>query len=542
MISRHSGIGRRALPLITALLALAGCGGRAQSSSPRLVVLVVIDTLRDDHLTAERMPRTVAALAGARRFTGTRANASWTLPSMASALTSRPVGELSGSDGTLVGIPEAETTLAERLHGAGFATGAFVANGTLRRGNGFAQGFDRFETPTKPEDPSPDAATVVASARAFLAAQRGRDAFVWLHLMEPHEPWPDREGRGRVAVQSHVVAHRERLATAAETTAMRELYALDVAACDAALAPFLEELPPDAVIVVTADHGELLGEGETWGGVWGHGLTVYDTVLAVPLLVRAPGVAAGDDPRPAELLDLVPTLLARLPREEPGETGAPLSGVDLVSAPLSAGRPRLAATWSAGPLRWSYRRGDLAALAHFSTQAEAASTAAVAVRETLPLPAGIWAYDPRLDPMAERGVPLGGADLAEVAAAFAHDLGAMVPGFQALVVGEAPGGAVEFETAGAARLAQLFAAAPLAVERAPGRLRISMPKDSGFVLAAFAADEKLRPLGEGWSLGRDAPPAIANPGRASWRNPRPARSQEPQAELVEHLRALGYLR
>ena len=159
------------------LLCLAACknpvfGPRDLRDSPtasrRLVVLVVVDTLRDDFVDRASMPRTLAALSGARRFTDTRANSSWTLPSLASAFTSRPVLELTSSDGSLIGIPPTETTLAERLHDAGFATAAFVANATLRNGNGFAQGFDRFETTGAVADPPPDAQVILAAARSWI--------------------------------------------------------------------------------------------------------------------------------------------------------------------------------------------------------------------------------------------------------------------------------------------------------------------------------------------------------------------------------------
>ena len=500
----------------------------------RLVVLVVIDTLRDDFVAPATMPRTLAALAGARRFTDVRANASWTLPSMASALTSRPVLELTAPDGTLIGIPSEVPTLAERLRDAGFATAAFVANGTLREGNGFAQGFDRFETTGDPADPPPDAAPLLAAARGWIAEHAERDAFVWLHLMEPHEPLRDHAGRGRTAAPSKTLASRERPATPEEAATVRELYRLEVAHADELLAPFLRELPASAVVALTADHGEMLGEGT----VWGHGLTLYDPVLRVPFLLRAPDTDGVRDDQPAELLDLVPTLLARLGVAAP--PGA-LAGVDLLSR-ARRDRPRLAATFSAGPLRWSYHRGALAALAHFAPQGALTATARTASQEVHPLPTGVWAYAPDEEPVGRAGAPLAGGALAEVAAAFARDVGQMVPGYQALVVEHAADLELAFAVGGAEELAQVHATAAVRLAREADRLALSWPSPQPLALVAFGRAAPVRPVGPRWKVGDRTPPPVEVPGLLLWRNPRAATAQHPQAEILEHLRALGYLR
>jgi hypothetical protein len=62
--------------------------------APRLLVLVVVDTLRDDHVDPQRMPGVVSAFAAGRRWRETMANCSWTLPSVASLFTSRQVLDL----------------------------------------------------------------------------------------------------------------------------------------------------------------------------------------------------------------------------------------------------------------------------------------------------------------------------------------------------------------------------------------------------------------------------------------------------------------
>ena len=499
----------------------------------RLVLLVVVDALRDDHLSPALMPRTLAALGRARRYLDTRANASWTLPSMASLMSARAPLALTAPDGTLIGLPAGIPTLAAAFREAGFATAAFVANGTLREANGLGRGFGHFAGTGAVEEPPTDSAPLLAAATRWLAAHRGEDRFVWVHLMEPHEPLRDHEGRGRVAVEARIVAGRDRAPTAQEAATFRALYAGEVAYLDGHLGPFLAALEPGATVALTADHGEMLGE-ET---AWGHGTTLYDPVLQVPLLLAGPGIAAGADPAPAELLDLAPTLL--------GRTGLALAGAegrDLLAAPPPPDRVRLAATFSAGPLRWAWQRGEWTALAHFASQPGLAPASQVALHERHPLPAGCRLFHRTRDPRGEAGGALAGDLLAAVAAAFAADVGRLAPGIQLLATGLAAGEEVAVEAAGEPEIVQLLATSPARVARRGATLALSWPAPEPLTLAVLGGRARVAPAGPGWEVGRDAPPALRIPGRALWRNARDPALQHPQDEVLSRLRALGYLR
>lgn len=494
----------------------------------RLVVLVVIDTLRDDHLDVALTPSILEALGGARRFVDTRANASWTLPSMASALTSRPVLGLTAPDGTLIGIPPDLETLAQRFRTLGYATAGFVANGTLREGNGFGTGFSRFVGTGAVEEPPTDVAVMLERAREWIAAHQGEDAFVWIHLMEPHEPLRDHAGLGRAAVEARVLASRELRPTVGQADTFRALYAGEVRYLDQWLGPFLAELPESAVIALTSDHGEMLGERESWG----HGLTVYPEVLRVPLLIRAPGVEPGDEAAPAQLLDLAPTLL--------GAVGAELAGAAGRNLMLDRGGAavRTAATFSAGPLRWSWRADDGEVIAHFSRQEGLAPASQVVLHEIDPLPTG-WSVEGGAAPGQQE---LAGSLLQRVGKDFAVDVGAWVPGLQVLAGGIAAGEPLEVETRGEVRIEQVLAVSATKVDRDRSRLALTWSEDQPLVLVVLGG-APVTPAGEGWIVGREGrPPVLRLPGKALWRNPRQARVQHPQEELLAHLRALGYLR
>jgi hypothetical protein len=284
-------------------------------------------------------------------------------------------------------------------------------------------------------------------------------------------------------------------------------------------------------VALTADHGEMLGE-ET---AWGHGTTVFDPVIRVPLLLAGPGIPAGDDPAPAALLDLAPTLLARAGLSLPGA-----EGFDLLTAPPPPTRVRLAATFSVGPLRWVWQRGDRTVIAHFSPQPGLAPESQVALHERHPLPAGWRVFDHRGTAVGLGAEALTGELLADVAAAFAADAGRLAPGIQLLATGLAPGEELAVEVSGEPEIVQLLATSPPRVERRDTTLALSWPQGEPLVLAALAG--RVRPAGPGWATGRDAPPALQVPGRALWRNRRDAAAQHPQDEVLAHLRALGYLR
>ncbi len=228
-----------------------------QLARPQVLVFVLVDTLRAEAVNADLTPSILQALEGARVYEDTTANAPWTLPSVASMFSSRPVLDITTPSGDLVGIPRGFDTWAGALRRAGFSGGAVVANYTVHVQNGFAQGFDSFSVPDilPPKGGLPDASWVVAQARGWLDAHAGEHAFLYLHLMDPHEPYRDHENGGP-RPDLFGLAHRNREASAQEQLHLRDLYDGEVRHVDHALGPFLESVGDDAVVVFTSDHGE----------------------------------------------------------------------------------------------------------------------------------------------------------------------------------------------------------------------------------------------------------------------------------------------
>ncbi len=285
------------------------------------VILVTIDTLRYDAVGFDGNRRVETPLldrlaAGGRVFTDAHAHNVVTLPSHTNILTGLYPYQHGVRDNSGFILAKSVPTLATYLHRAGYATGAFVGAYPLDHSFGLDHDFDVYDD-RYPRGSTPDEFViaerrgdqVVAPARSWWDGRRGRKRFLWVHLYDPHAAYAAPEP----------FASRFKDAP----------YLGEVSAADAFLRPLFEPLltgreqagrERPVLVVVTADHGEALGEH----GELTHGLFAYEATLKVPLVIWGPGVAPGRDPRPARHVDLCPTILAAVglpvPRTLPGRS------------------------------------------------------------------------------------------------------------------------------------------------------------------------------------------------------------------------------
>ncbi len=303
--------------------AAMGCGGPAPGATgggPPLrggdVLLVTIDTLRADAVGFAGNRRvetpTLDRLAAAGRvFTDAHAHNVVTLPSHTNILTGRYPYQHGVRENSGFVLATTVPTLGTMLGGAGYATAAFVAAFPLDRRFGLGRGFAVYDDSfPRGSDPAQFVLAerrgdkVVTPALAWWRQHRGQRRFLWVHLYDPHAAYEPPEP----------FASRYR----------DDPYLGEVAATDSFLAPlllpFLRGEEPPALVVVTADHGESLGEH----GELTHGLFAYEATLKVPLVVWYPGIAPGRDERAARHVDIVPTVLAALglavPADLPGRS------------------------------------------------------------------------------------------------------------------------------------------------------------------------------------------------------------------------------
>ena len=255
--------------VILAGLTLVSCGSREPRPD---VVILCLDSLRADHFTPDTMPNLYAVTTHGVQFLNARANAPWTIPSIAGVFTGRlpsdhglnmEATELTGS-----AIRRDVPTLAELFSAAGYSTAAFVTWGPLMPTVGFARGFDEYVEINRKEGSDID--DVVTSAVNFLVQESSPPRFVYIHSFAAH--LPDTSGS----------------------------YAEDVARTDSALVPLITYLlDRDTISVVFSDHGEDLSGDENR-----HEFALSEALLRVPLVLYSPGFGSKVRSEPVQLLDV----------------------------------------------------------------------------------------------------------------------------------------------------------------------------------------------------------------------------------------------
>jgi len=283
-------------------------------------VLVVLDTVRAertslcgyDHPTTPVLDA-LAARDDARTSCRAYTPGDWTLPSHASFFTGRQVLEhgahrVAGGDDigewlSVRPLDDRLPTLAEELAEQGYQTVSVSGNPLLSHETGLVRGFERVRSGGFGD--LEGERLVAALEDELLALDPSRPLFLFLNIADAHEPWDaigeghpwlaPRPGMARdlAAWWSGDPVRRERYLAALEP-----LYTHGVERADRTLGAslaLLEErgwLGPDALLVVTSDHGELLGEH----GLVGHGRTLLEPNNHVFLVAQGPGVPALGEP------------------------------------------------------------------------------------------------------------------------------------------------------------------------------------------------------------------------------------------------------
>lgn len=346
------GSGARLAAVAALAFRVVACGSPAATGPRPDLLLVVVDTLRADHLGCyghgrDTSPAIDAFAASAVRFEAAYATAPWTMPSVATALT--------GLHPTVHGVtalarlPDDVPTLAGILARAGYRTGAVVSHRLAGRLPGFDRGFELFDEGQARGHRYMSTPGVVRRARELLDTLAGGDEpfFLFVHLFDPHYDYlrhprigfaPPRAGS--LDGDERIDDLRARLGdlTPEEIGFLSDLYDEEIRFTDRGVGTLLRilarrGLADGTLVVLTADHGEeLVGRG------WlGHTRTLYEELVRVPLLVRGPGVAA---PRtvdaPVSLVSLLPTLLELMgvPRD-----GVAAEGPSLAPLLRGAGPP-----------------------------------------------------------------------------------------------------------------------------------------------------------------------------------------------------------
>jgi choline-sulfatase len=284
------------------------------------IVLVSIDTLRRDHVGAygygkPTTPRLDALARDGVVCEDAVSTSSWTLPAHLSMLTSVDPGLHGGVD-LRHGYNKGPATLTSTLRAAGFATHAVTSHLYVSSVYGLDDGFDSLDFHQDRK------ATDVANRGMDVIDRFGdRPFFLFLHLYDPHWHYdPPKEALapfakpytgGLTGLWGDFSKRDRKSVTAADLEHLLALYDGEIRYADAEVGRVLDHLAArgldkSTLVLVTSDHGEEFLEH----GSWEHQKTLYEEVIRVPLVLRAPGVVPRREPAQATLLDVAPTLAA----------------------------------------------------------------------------------------------------------------------------------------------------------------------------------------------------------------------------------------
>lgn len=298
---------RTALLILVILLAGAGPScGRNGDGGPSSLVLIVIDTLRADHLGCYGYPEASTPVLDALAARGTRfaravTPVPVTLPAMSSLLTGRYPYRHRVRDNEQYVLPDDEVTLTERFRKAGWKTAAVVASGILAADRGLDQGFEVYDDRFGGEYPVYQPALAVF-ADEFAGSRRRAD-----RVTDRALGLVDGFGKDRFFLLVHYFDVHSYYDPPPEYDRLHPSrpYDGEISFVDAEIGRLLAGLRDDAAVLVVSDHGEGLGDhGETE-----HGFLVYQSTLEVPVIAAGPGIPAGlvRNDR-VSLVDLEPTL------------------------------------------------------------------------------------------------------------------------------------------------------------------------------------------------------------------------------------------
>ncbi len=357
------------------ILAFAACMAAVSSVSCRRgpdgpnVVLVILDTVRADHLSCYGYDRATTPCIDSLASEGTlflrcQSQSSWTLPAAASILTGLSPREHGAGfrGGAFYGIDPAIDYMPAAFHSAGYSTAAFLNVVFLSEDFGFHRGFDHFDCRGFAGAGSDRRAPETTEAfLSWLDTEPGMPFFALVHYYDPHmkyeppPPWdamftdPSYEGEydagwGGVPRLVAVNSGDEDIPPDGLENLIG-LYDGEIACADAAVGDLLEGLrsrglSSGTVVIVVADHGEEFLEH----GCIEHGNNLFQTSVHVPLIISGPGFGKGAVcDSPCSQMDIFPTLVSVCGL---GTAGG-LPGGDLRAAAGGGWIPASGMLWSA---------------------------------------------------------------------------------------------------------------------------------------------------------------------------------------------------
>jgi len=270
-----------------------------------------------------------------------------TLPSIASMLTST----YSISNGIKTNydvLPDALLTIAEVLRDKGFQTAAFVSNAVLQKATNIGQGFTSYDDDLPQREANrmfyerDGSLTAQAAIRWLVRNGRKKKFFVFIHFQDPHGPYYPHPELGRLLpryrkrfildvgdARHDTIPPYQVLENRTDAASYLVNYAGEVIYADRQIQGLLTELEnlgleDQTAVVLTADHGESLGEH---GFYFQHGSFLHEAQIHVPLILKIPGFSPLRIDHVVKHIDIAPTILDLFEFKKP----EPFQGSNLIS-------------------------------------------------------------------------------------------------------------------------------------------------------------------------------------------------------------------
>ncbi len=284
----------------------------AMGEPARNVIVLLIDTLRASKVhayypkTRVKTPAIDEFAAQGTLFERSQSPENWTKPSVASVLTSlHPATHRTKEDASK--LPKSALMLSEVYKKAGFKTASFIANGYVSNAFGFDQGWDHYTNYIR-EARNTNASNVFGEAQGWIEKHKNGRFFVYIQTIDPHVPYDPpakflqmydaqpysgqvQNRRTHLMLDEAKKNPKKYAFTKRDKERIEALHDGEISYHDEHFGKFLDKLrelglEENTIVVVTSDHGEEFQEH----GSWGHGHSVYQELLGVPLMFRWPSV------------------------------------------------------------------------------------------------------------------------------------------------------------------------------------------------------------------------------------------------------------
>lgn len=281
---------------------------KRKKKAPRVVVVMVLDTLRYDHTSVYGYHRKTTPFMEKLAQDGTVfkhafSTTSWTLPTHVSLFSGKDLSEhgvVAPGDSISLEYPMA----AELFQKRGFVTAAFTGGGFVEDSYGFYRGFQYYSNAPGNVFSMNSAERVLSHFKNYMERFRGDDLFVFLHTYQVHSPYKaprsyvdriDKNIEGNLLGITNFIKRKNEFFKPLEEKSRRlliDLYDASILYTDEVLVGgvinYLKEngYYDNSLVAVLSDHGEEFYEH----GSWEHGHTLYNELVRIPLVVKFPAV------------------------------------------------------------------------------------------------------------------------------------------------------------------------------------------------------------------------------------------------------------